>query len=47
MRDHLKYVVLLLTFVFCVLQYNEVPAALTKSDHILKVLHPRVIKRDS
>lgn len=44
---YFKRYCLVVNFCFVFLQYNEIPAALTKSDHILKVLHPRVIKRDS
>lgn len=37
----------LFIFIPCVLQNNELPSDLTKSDRILKVLHPRVINGDS
>lgn len=31
----------------CVLQYNELPADLTKSERILKILHPKILNGDS
>lgn len=37
----------LFILISCFLQNNELPSDLTKSDRILKVLHPRVINGDS